>query len=450
MSLPVAYGLDGGPNRTNWHRNRIPTVVLGTKRYQACCYYDQNLYVVVAVREMPSGEWTAYTYNGSGGRPTLQLGQFDDAHFNTAIGFDSDGYIHFTWSGWRTYNNVGLRYRKSDAPVNSWTGGLSANLAMTGVGESQNNYAHFFLDPVGNLYYTHRDGDSSNANRYLKRYDTSTETWSGVGAANGLIIQGKETKGVYTNVIPAFTPDWDGAGTGRMYYSWNWRKSSAANDYENINMMYWTGSGSTWKKVNGDAQTIPATPANAPTVLQVNLADDGWWPGTAQQEISTNDDGTEVMCVFSRRDGVNPEIFNRLKISSGVVSFDYGFDNTNQRHFHFWDRKKQKFVTVRFASGVVSAATQSSGFTFGAYDAIGSANVENGVAFSFDYDYLIKTGRLVLFGMEGLSASVAPSTHEIGSVIDLPLPSMDFGGNTFTPSLRYNGGAATLKSFRSR
>ena len=459
MSLPAALGNDAegvSPNKGTAHRSNISSNVYGTKRWQIVIYYNPDLYVVMAKRALPNGPWTSFVYNGTNGLPTLQLAAYDDSHKNTSCAIDSDGYVHMQWDGNRVWDDVNLKYRRSTVTIDQWQGQLTNNLAMTGyAGEGNLNYPTFFFDPVGNLYFTYRDGVASSADQILNRYDTATETWSGVGATNGRIINGKTNDSVYMNIVPMFSDDWDGAGTGRMWVVWTWRYSEDVTDYFDIMAMYWTGVGTTWKKPNGTAQTIPATVANATAIHEADDREQGKWIQTSSRDFACSADGTKIMVTFLERefDGPNVVQTNRiLLVDNGVVTLGT-YEGAQCRTV--WDQVDEKFKYFEGDNGTISFLEQTTGVGRTAKTAIGNfygngATSTSYSPFFWDRNLLKQTGRLQALRIPSQQLSVTPDVVEIGSLVKKDLPPMDFGGNTFTPTLRYNNGAATLLTFRPR
>jgi hypothetical protein len=241
--------------------NPISANVGGTEYQVAGFYDDPDEYLIIGVRSKTAGtwsSWTTYRYDGTGGRPTLQRSSVDN-HRTIAFGVDSDGYIHLAWG----MHGDALRYRRSSAALGSWTGGLTANLSMLGTNESVATYPYFINDPTGKLWFMFRDGSSGNGDSFLYGYTTGTTTWAGAaGTTAGKFIDGKNSGGGESAYLfkPAFSTDWDGAGTGFLYIAFVWDETGMTAARHDVSIVKFDGTN--WKAMSGSAQTMPITTSN--------------------------------------------------------------------------------------------------------------------------------------------------------------------------------------------
>lgn len=245
------------PNTYRW--NSITSVTLSGTTYQAICFWNSSGNLVIGKRTL-DGAWTLYTYNGGGGLATIAITAGDN-HNVCSIGIDPDGFIHVCYD----MHAVALKYRKSDAAINTWTGTLGDAISMVGTNESSVTYPTFVNDPAGNLYFLFRDGASANGDLFMYKYTHGTTTWAGVaGTTAGKLIDGKVSNpdcSAYWD-HPCFDDDF-GSG-GFFHLSWHWRVTGNSGGNEDLCYVKWDGTN--WKKANGDAQTVPITQANCETV----------------------------------------------------------------------------------------------------------------------------------------------------------------------------------------
>jgi len=461
MSLPNMANT--AANTTGYHRPRIFSRRLNGAVWQVVCYYDASTRVVVAFRRLGQ-DWQSFTYDGNGGRPSLRLDTWsnpEDSHNNTACAIDSNGFVHFTWMGSRLWNDGILKYRRSQSPIWDWDGLVTANLQMTGyAGESEYNYPCFFKDPTGQIYYQYREGNSTNSNIIINKYNAETQAWAGFGATNGLIVRGKgvsPNRGTYKMSVPYFTPDWDNTGNGRMWISWNWRiKDGGGNvaDYENVNAIYYEGGA--WKNHDGTAQTIPATTANVgnPVVL-ARPSVEGWWPGTNASHFMAKD---QTIVVAHAHRVLDPE--NAMQwISTRDLSWAVdGVRGTVQDIAYtlnaFVNRVRDRFDYLMFRSDAPRGFAFAEGGSLGDWGAPQSL-LENydwsdwaGSASGIDHYLLQESGRLSAFSWDFTAGSSAPVrvADSFGVVLPVPIPKIRRGGQTISGLVR-NAGQSGYKTF---
>ena len=179
-------GGSNNPSAVVFALNNITSRTISGATYQICGYYNSSSYLCIAIRTYPFGRWTIYQYDGV---DQTDLGTITaDSHQNISLAIDADGLIHISWG----VHDEALKYRRSDAAIGSWTGGVTTSQSMLGTNESSVSYPTFFVSPDGVLYFTFRDGTSGDGDQYLYAWDDSTDTWSaatGTGT-NGLLING--------------------------------------------------------------------------------------------------------------------------------------------------------------------------------------------------------------------------------------------------------------------
>lgn len=256
-------------NSSSNRQKSAATIDIAGHRYQAVAYWHDNKKLVLGKRT-DAGSWTFYTYDGTGGRPDIELLTFD-AHNSISIGIDSTGVIHFAYD----MHGDALNYRKSDAAISAWTGGVTAELAMLGTNESQVSYPNFFRDTAENLYFMFRDGGAGDGAEYFYKYTPGGGTWAaaaGTGTA-GVLITGR---GSSPKESPYMFHQPQAVGTlgggGYVHFMWCWRQDTAdtSPDY-NHDLCYVRWNGTNFYRVDGSAQTVPITPANCNIAVSVPL-----------------------------------------------------------------------------------------------------------------------------------------------------------------------------------
>lgn len=188
-------------------------------------------------RAFPNGAWTVvdtgFSVNNAG-----------DSHFTTSLGIDSDGFIHISYG----MHDQTLIYAKSDAAedITAFTAA-----SMTGLHENSVTYPKFFkANDI--LYFSYRNGNATVGDENLNKYDVGAGTWSVV--AHDFINGEADT---------AYCDNYAVGDDGSIHVSFAFRTSNSPITLSNYGYAYSTDGGTTWKKVDGSAQTIPITQGNA-------------------------------------------------------------------------------------------------------------------------------------------------------------------------------------------
>lgn len=259
-------------------------------RYQVATAWDADSKMIIAVRAN-HGAWTVYTYDGSGGLPNLDCGT--NIHKSAAVGIDSDGYIHVSYS----HHNEPLHYRVSSNPLSSFDGALDAEESMLGTNETEVAYPTFFADPGGTLYFMFRDGGAASGDLFFYEYDTSTTSWS---KATGTGTEGKLIDGKTSNVNPYWfgRPAFDGdfGSDGFMHLAWNWRGPGGVTGNHDVCYTKWDGTN--WKQADGTSQTVSITEANAEEVDTIATSS-----GLANQNNIASDSQGRPHIAYVKDDG---------------------------------------------------------------------------------------------------------------------------------------------------
>lgn len=241
----------------------ISSITLDGVEYQATPYWDENGYMVLAIRAN-RGHFALYRYDGTGGLATIQCGGgLSDAHFTIEGEFDSAGVYHFTYD----MHSEPLNYRRTTLAVNdpSFAGAVTTTQAFTGVSanEDEVSYVRWRRDRNDVLYVFYRDGSSGDGNLFMKEWSVGGQSWAGVGGAgtDGKIVDGSGHSPYFS--CPTFTSD------NKMFLAWNWRVAVTGNnitDYKWVSGVFYDPATDSWTKSDGTAQTMPITDANCDVI----------------------------------------------------------------------------------------------------------------------------------------------------------------------------------------
>ena len=289
-------------NQQPYRKEALTQVNLSGTVYEAITYWNNNGNLVIGKREQ-GGAWTLYTMDGTGGRPTISLSGAADNHDTAVIGLDPNGFIHVAYD----HHVDALNYRTSDAAIDTWTGGMTAEKSMLGTNEAGVTYPTFFNDPIGTLYFMFRDGSAGNGDLFFYEYDESGTSWSaatGTGTGGKLIDGKTDSFSPYWSQPPAFDDDF-GSG-GYMHLAWVWRDGSG----DNHDVAYVKWDGTSWEQADGTSQTVPIREGNDDAAVTIATTENlSAWPS-----IDADSSG-------------NPHITYREDDASNLVQFYHVWHN---------------------------------------------------------------------------------------------------------------------------
>lgn len=246
QSLVATDGFyDSSVNVTSVSKNALVTA--GGKQYACYTKNAAGTNIIIAVRTLPNGAWSATDTGFSNGG--------GDEHYACSMAVDTAGYIHLCYG----MHNVPLIYRRSVNPLD--VSAFTSILPMLGTNESSVTYPIFITRPsTGQIYFTFRDGGSGNGNQYFYGpYNVGTTTWvaaAGTGSGGIVMLGIPDNLSAYMNIGQ---PPWD--SHENLWWSWSWNAIPSINEY----LMKWDGSA--FKTFGGSAQTIPATTGNTTPIL---------------------------------------------------------------------------------------------------------------------------------------------------------------------------------------
>lgn len=251
--------IDANPLRTN-----ALTTVGG---YQFTSYYQGDGKIVVGRRAVGADTWSLF-------RTQFTANNVNDAHDVSSIAIDGDGFMHMSWG---MHNNDFL-YTKSTAsvlnanPINlvgGNTGNSAAINSMTGLYNTSVTYPAFYNLPDGDLLFMYRNGSSGAGDYRLRRYDTTTDQWSELGAGASQIWLGRKDPASSLPDVNAYPNSLAFDSQGNIHATWTWR---ATGEYQtNHNIMYAKSSteGASWTTMNGTPYTTPIYETNAQVAITI-------------------------------------------------------------------------------------------------------------------------------------------------------------------------------------
>ncbi len=234
QEYPIALGwARTAVNAVIFRRNSIVSDV----NQQFVAFYDADAHVVLARRDLGSGDWTV--------KRTPYQGRVQDAHNSISIMLDGAGYLHMAWD----HHNHALRYCRSVAPGSLE---LTEMLPMTGQQETRVTYPEFHRMPDGDLVFLYRDGASGNGNLLLNYYDAQQQTWT---QRQTNLIDGEGQRNAYWQMCS------DRQGT--LHLAWVWRETPDVATNHDIGYARSRDRGYTWERSDGSAYSLPINLANA-------------------------------------------------------------------------------------------------------------------------------------------------------------------------------------------
>jgi hypothetical protein len=268
----VEFVDDGNPATSEWAYggssgiNTISTIcdaLLTVGDYQFLAYYARhetdaayafNNKIAIARRRIGGATWELF-------RTNFTANNITDGHDTISIGFDGDGYLHMSWG----MHADAFHYSRSTTRVTQGEPiAFIPDGTMTG-NENTVTYPQFFTMPNGDLLYYFREGGSGAGDSFFNRWNVATRTWTNVhktGTTQAPFIKGTGWSPNY-NAYPNY-PVVDNQGRLHMVWTWRYNSDSPAGEvgYQtNHDFAYarTDDSGTTWRRQNGTAYTLPIT-----------------------------------------------------------------------------------------------------------------------------------------------------------------------------------------------
>lgn len=187
-----------------------------------------------------------------------------DSHNAVSIGVDGDGFIHVAGN----MHVDPLKYMRSSS-----AGSLKAWSApgMIGTEETEVTYPAFVRLLNGDLLFFYRDGGSGNGDLMLNRYTTATQTWTRIAK----LIDGKTvSRSPYWSHVAVERAT--GAHPGRIHIAWTFRNdASGPNTNDDVFYAYSDDDGTTWRKSDATAYTLPITRAAGEMIVSTTTTGSG-------------------------------------------------------------------------------------------------------------------------------------------------------------------------------
>ncbi|MBL7253318.1 BNR repeat-containing protein [Paractinoplanes lichenicola] len=243
----TALTYTGYMNGESFQQDGIVTV----NGWQYAAFWDQDGYVNLSRRQLPSGAWANL-------RLTDYRTTSTDSHNTISIGIaPADGTIHLAFD---THSSV-FRYRKSVAGLattpgaHAWTadrfGAVQSSLTSTSMAVV--TYPQFFAHPDGTLQLAIRTGVSGTGDEVLYEYRAGAWTYLGE------FIDGT----TYNNNAYLFGIEYDNFDPSGplLHVTWTVRETSDAATNHDLFYAYSKDKGRTWRNSAG---TVVATTGSNP------------------------------------------------------------------------------------------------------------------------------------------------------------------------------------------
>lgn len=249
-----------------WNNNAYDQAKLLTVGdYQYVIYYDSDLHVTLARRDLTSNAIQKIVFPEIVRNPT-------DTHNNSVLGVSyEDGRLHLSFD----HHGQPLRYRVSEpgfvtappATISLADFEPAGPLIPPGAGlEKAVTYPRFVNTPDGGLIFYFRDGTSGNGELYQHRYDATTGDWT----REGPLFSRAGTYAPWNNETnrSGYEHDILFDADGRLHLSWTWRETPTWESNHDINYAYSDDDGRTW--FNDSGTLVGDLAAGNP----IDLADD--------------------------------------------------------------------------------------------------------------------------------------------------------------------------------
>jgi hypothetical protein len=232
----VSYG--GYLNGESFQQDGIVT----HQGYQYVAFWNSARHVVLARRELPSGDWAALEFSD-------YTNTEGDAHNTISIGIcPGDGTLHLAFD----HHGSTLHYRKSMAGLLASPSSVTwATASFSAVSDhllgtsplTKVTYPRFVTEPDGKkMLFEARIGESGSGDELLWEYDSDSQAWASIGE----FINGT---GDSINAYPhglSYT-----RGGTRLHVAWCWRETSNASTNHDLLYAYSDDHGRSWKNNAG-------------------------------------------------------------------------------------------------------------------------------------------------------------------------------------------------------
>ncbi len=184
-----------------WSGHPVGFHSLVASNRQFVAFYDAERQMTVAMRSLPSTNWTFM-------RLPEKVGW--DSHNYVTMALDTSGRLHASGN----MHVKPLVYFRTGLPLDITT--LKRVSAMTGRDEQRATYPRFFSGPRGELIFTYRNGSSGNGDQIYNVYAPETRTWRRL--LDQPLLNGEGQRNAYLHG-PIRGPD------GFFHLCWIWRET---------------------------------------------------------------------------------------------------------------------------------------------------------------------------------------------------------------------------------
>lgn len=227
---------------------------------QYYAYWTHAGKLVVAVRDLPDGDWTQ-------NHTDIQIGT-RDGHWTPALGIGPAGHVFLC------YNTRGspIRWRRSTNPEDISSFGPE-QVGMTGQNESRATYPEFTRLLDGTLLMAYRQGSSGNGDWIMNRWDGDTESWEPLQHPLTDGHAGDQTFNTYHWTLVQ-------SDDGMLHYFFCWRGTGGVQTNRQLSYARSPNNGETWEQSGGTEYSLPITKESAEVVDPIspgsNFMNNGW------------------------------------------------------------------------------------------------------------------------------------------------------------------------------
>lgn len=314
-------------NTAGWDRSKLITY----GNYQYTAYWDSDYKLVLARRNLTNDEIQTVKFNDELPDTYYDVGltQRDNNHRNTAIGISpSNGRLHISFNHHADINKYKVSSENfiTNPPATISASDFGATINILG-DLDEITYPRFFNDKNDKLYFAFRNGwCAGDADHYLFKYDSISNTWSPVAGTGMVISRGVTPPDPEVN-YSAYEHDYifDSTGSadapGRLHVTWTWRDIYNERQWDTgLNYMYSDDGGVTWYNNAGtkiaDLNASDPVQIDDPGLVAVSAPQGSWIINNGGLVLDSNN---------------QPHVFTARSTILTVNEYE-----TNMHNIHYW------------------------------------------------------------------------------------------------------------------